>query len=72
MRYDSYLVLDSFLVLLVSFVVVGFGLGGFSVGGVTLPVPNIFDDKGSHSLDILGLNDHTLGSVLKITSLFSL
>ena len=70
MRYDSYLVLDSFLVLLVSFVVVGFGLGGFSVGGVTLPIPNIFDDK--HSLDNLGLNDHTLGSVLKITSLFSL
>ena len=63
---ESYLVVLAVLVLSVSFGVVDFGLEGVFVGGVTLPIPNIFDDKGSHSLDNLDLNDHTLGSVLKI------
>ena len=65
-RYESYLVFDLVLVLLVSFGVVDFELEGFFVGGVTLPIPNIFGDKGSHSLGNLDSNDHTLGSVLKI------
>ena len=51
----------------VSFGVVDFELEGFFVGGVTLPIPNIFGDKGSHSLGNLDSNDHTLGSVLKIS-----
>ena len=65
--YESYLVVLAVLVLSVSFGVVDFELEGFFVGGVTLPIPNIFDDKRSHSLDNLDLNDHTLGSVLKIS-----
>lgn len=66
-RYESYLVFDLVLVLLVSFGVVDFELEAFFVGGVTLPIPNIFDDTKSHNLDNLGLNDRTLGSVLKIS-----
>lgn len=62
---------DSVLVLLVSFGVVDFELEGFFVGGVTLPIPNIFDDTRPHNLDNSGLIDHTLGSVLKIMNLLS-
>ena len=67
-RYNFYLLLDDALEQLESFGAdraVGFEHEEVFDGGVTLPIPNIFDDIASHNLGNLDLNVHTLGSVLK-------